>query len=332
MTSMHWRWGIAGPGGIAASFAEDMRRVDHGGITAVASRSAERAEAFANKFGIRKRYGDYRALADDPNVDIVYVATPHSRHETDTLMYIEADKHVLCEKPLALNALQARRMVEAARAAGVFLMEAMWSRFLPAYRVLVDVLGEGRIGDPLLVEADFGFRRAVVPEERHFDLALGGGALLDLGVYPVQLCSLVLGFPERVVADGVVGTTGVDEQVAAVLHHPGDRIGVVKAAIRVPLSCTARIAGTQGSIDLPAFMHCPGSLVVNGANNVEYIDTSWEGTGLRFEVDEVHRCLEAELTESPTMRFDESVAIAQTLDAIRAPLGVVYPGESRIEG
>ena len=329
MSTPQWRWGIAGPGGIASSFAEDMGRVDSGVITALASRSVERAEAFADRFEIGSRYGDYRALADDPAVDIVYIATPHSRHEADTLMYVEAGKHVLCEKPFALNARQAQRMADAARSAGVFLMEAMWSRFLPAYRVLVDVLGEGRIGDALLVEADFGFRTDVVPGNRHFDLAQGGGALLDLGIYPVQLCSLVLGIPERVVADGIVGSTGVDEVVAAVLHHPGNRLGVVKAALRAPMACTARIGGTDGVIDLPALMHCPSSITVSNMNGVECIDASWEGPGLRFEVEEVHRCLEAGLTESPSMPLDESVAIAKTLDAIRAPLGVVYPGEKR---
>ena len=176
------------------------------------------------------------------------MATPHAHHEANTLLFVEAGKHVLCEKPFALNARQAQRMADAARAQGVFCMEAMWSRFLPAYRVLVDVLGEGRIGEPLLVEADFGYRTPVVPDDRHFDLHQGGGALLDLGIYPVQLCTLVLGLPDRVSAEGVIGTTGVDEQVAAVLHHPGDRLGVVKAALQVSMACTARIAGTDGWI------------------------------------------------------------------------------------
>ena len=142
-------------------------------------------------------------------------------------------------------------MVEEARSRGLFLMEAIWSRFLPAYRSLVDVIGHGRIGEPLLVEADFGFRRPVDPDHRLFDVELGGGALLDLGIYPIQLCSLVLGPPEHVVADGVVGETGVDEVVAAVLHHPGAKLGVVKAAIRVSMTCTARISGTDG-VDRPS--------------------------------------------------------------------------------
>ena len=218
-------------------------------------------------------------------------------------------------------------MVDAARAAGVFLMEAMWSRFLPSYVALGDVLAEGRIGEPLFVEADFGFRAPVDPSERHFDLALGGGGLLDLGIYPVQLSTLVLGLPDRIVADGVLGTTGVDEQVAAVLHHPGDRMSVVKAALRVPMACAARIAGTDGWIGLPAFMHCPEWLDVGTLGTVERIDAPYDGDGLRFEVFEVHRCLEEGLTESPVMSLDESVAIAGILDTIRAQIGLVFPGE-----
>ncbi len=321
------RWGVAGPGAIATSFAQGMTMVDGGAITAVASRSIERADDYADRFGIAARYGAYEALAEDPDVDAVYVATPHAYHEANTLLFVEAGKHVVCEKPFALNARQAQRMVDAARAQGVFCMEAMWSRFLPAYRALVDILGEGRIGEPLLVEADFGYRTPVVPDDRHFDLAQGGGALLDLGIYPVQLCTLVLGLPDRVSAEGVIGTTGVDEQVAAVLHHPGDRLGVVKAALQVSMACTARIAGTDGWIQVPAFMHCPEWLEVAGAAGPERIDAGYEGEGLRFEVEEVHRCLAEGLTESPVMALDETVAIAGVLDDIRGQIGVVYPGE-----
>jgi predicted dehydrogenase len=319
------RWGVCGPGGIAARFAEAMTLVDDGEIVAVASRSVERADAYADRFGVPRRYGSYAALADDPDIDAVYVATPHARHEADTLAFVAAGRHVLCEKPLALDAGQAARMVEAARAQGVFLMEAMWSRFLPAYRALADVLADGRIGDPLLVEADFGFRMPVMPEHRLFDRALGGGALLDLGVYPLQLCSLVLGTPDRIVADGVVGSTGVDEQVAAVLHHPGGRLGVVKAGIRVSLACRARISGTDGWIDLPSFMHCPDAITVHGPGGAERIDATFDGDGLRFQIAHVHECLAAGRRESPVMSLDETLAIAATLDAIRAQVGVVYP-------
>jgi predicted dehydrogenase len=319
------RWGVAGPGKIAAQFAEGMTMVPDGTIVAVASRAIERADAFADRFGIGSRYGDYESLAADADVDAVYVATPHSRHATNAILFLGAHKHVLCEKPLAVSAHEAATMVQAARANGVFLMEAMWSRFLPAYRILVDLLGEGRIGDPLLVEGDFGFRVPVEPDHRLFARALGGGATLDLGVYPVQLCTLVLGPPERVVADGVVGSTAVDEVVAAVLHHPRDRIGVIKAAIRATLACRGRVTGTQGWIDLPAFMHRPYWLEVGGAAGTERIEAGYEGEGLRFQVMEVHECLAAGRLESEVMPLDESLVVARVLDQIRSQVGIEPP-------
>jgi predicted dehydrogenase len=324
---MTLRWGVAGPGGIATRFAEAMHLVEDSEIVAVASRTIERADAYADRFGVRARYANHDALASDPDVDIVYVATPHARHAADTIAFVEAGKHVLCEKPFALNARQARRMVDAARTRGVFLMEAMWSRFLPPYRLLCDLLGDGRIGEALLVEADFGFRMPVMPDHRLFDPGLGGGALLDLGIYPVQLCSLVLGTPDRVVADGIVGATGVDELVGAVLHHSRGALGVVKAAIRVNLACSARISGSDGWIDLPAFAHCPEWVAIGRPDGIERIDTAFEGDGLRFQIAEVHRCIADGALESSVMPLAETISIMTTLDAIRGQLGVTYPGE-----
>ncbi len=317
------RWGVIGPGGIATRFADAMASCQGGEIVAVASRSIERADAYGDRFGVARRYDDLDALAADGDVDAVYVATPHSRHEADTLLMAAAGKHVLCEKPFAVNALQARRMVEGIQRSGVFCMEAVWSRFLPAYALLGSLIAAGRIGEPLLVEADFGFRTAVEPSGRHFDRALGGGAMLDLGIYPVQLCHMVLGAPTGVVAAGSVGETGVDESVVAVLTYPDDRLGVAKASLRLPMSCTGRITGTDGHIDIPAFVHCPDHLLVGGSQP-ERIDCSWEGEGMRFEIDEVHRGLESGLTESAVMPLVDTVAIAETMDAALTQLGVTY--------
>ena len=321
------RWGVIGPGAIAVGFADAMRMVEGSEIVAVASRSKARADEYGDRFGIATRYGSYETLVEDTQVDIVYVATPQSRHEADTLALLDAGKHVLCEKPFALNGTQARRMVEAARSRGVFLMEAIWSRFLPAYRALVDVVGAGRIGEPLLVEADFGFRRAFDPEDRLFRLDLGGGGLLDLGIYPIQLCSLLLGYPEHAVAEGVLGESGVDEQVAAILRHQGGKLGVVKAALRVGMTCTARVSGSEGVIDIPALMHCPNAFTIASSAGVEHIDGSYEGNGLRFEIEEVQRRIAAGETESPMMPLDETIVLASTLDAIREQIGLVFPGE-----
>ncbi|HMK10485.1 MAG TPA: Gfo/Idh/MocA family oxidoreductase [Acidimicrobiales bacterium] len=321
-------WGIAAPGHIAAQFAEGLALVDEAEIVAVGSRSRERADAFGDRFGIPNRHGSYDELMADPDVEVVYVATPHAQHETVTLSALEAGKHVLCEKPFALNEAQAGRMADTARSRGLFAMEALWSRFLPAYRLLADLLHEGKIGEPLLVEADFGFRVPVMPEHRLFDLAQGGGALLDLGIYPLQLCSMVLGDPDHVVAEGHVGETGADEQVAAVLHHPGGRLGVVKAATRIALSNTARISGSDGWLELPAWMHRPTSVGVSTGNTVDWIEAGYEGEGLRFQAEEVHRCLASGHTESDVAPLDETIALARTMDDIRAQIGVVYAADT----
>jgi len=321
------RWGISATGHIADQFATGLAQLDDAEVVAVSSRSLERAAAFADRHGIPHHHGAAEDLAADPDVDVVYVASPHAAHERDTRLFLASGKPVLCEKPFALDRLQGGAMVAEARARGLFLMEAMWSRFLPAYGVLRDLLGEERVGEVRLVEADFGFRRDIDPDHRLFDLALGGGALLDLGIYAAQLVALVLGHPDRLVAQGHIGETGVDEQVAAVLHHPGGGLGVIKAAIRTALSCSARISGTDGWIEVPPFLHAPDHLVVGAAGATARIDTPWEGEGLRFQATEVHSCLRAGLTESPVMPLDETLALAGTLDAIRTQIGLTYPGQ-----
>jgi predicted dehydrogenase len=321
------RWGIAGTGGIAASFARAMALVDGGEMVAVASRTGERAATFAAEFGIPRAHGTYEDLAGDPEVDAVYIATPHSRHAADSILYLEAGKHVLCEKPFTLNAAQARHVFDVAERNDRFIMEALWSRFLPPYETLGRLLAEGAIGRPLLVEADFGFRSEVDPTHRHFDLAQGGGALLDLGIYPVQLSTLVFGAPDRITADGNIGSTGVDEDVAAILHHRGGELSVLKASIRTPHTCTARIAGSDGVIEIPAFMHCPDEIVLVSLAGRQVFDCGWEGEGLRFEVDEVNRCLAAGLRQSPRMPASETMLLQEILDEIRRQVGVAYPDE-----
>ena len=208
-------------------------------------------------------------------------------------------------------------------------MEAIWSRFLPSYRALRRRPRQ-RTHRPAAqqVDADFGFRVPVDPAHRLFDPHRGGGALLDLGIYPIQLCTMVLGPIEHVAAAGVLGSTQVDEQVAAVLRHEGGGLGVMKAAITVPLACSARISGAEGWIELPPFMHCPTSFTVHtpGAGP-EVVDCAFEGDGLQFEIIEVHRCVAAGLTESPTMPLAETAALAAAMDDIRSQIGLAYPGE-----
>jgi predicted dehydrogenase len=321
------RWGIAATGGIARRFATGLAETDDAETVAVASRTLERAEAFGGEFDIPHRHASYEALAADPDVDVVYVASPHSRHEVDTLLFLEAGKHVLCEKPFALNETQARRMVDTARDRGLFVMEAIWSRFLPAYELLADLLAGGVIGEVVSVDADFGIRFPFDPAHRLFDLALGGGALLDLGIYPLQLATLVLGAPREVHAVGRIGETGADDYVAAVLAHDGGGLSTIRASTQVTLACAARISGTDGVIDLPIFMHCPGSLTVTTVAGVEVHDAPIVGEGLRLQVAEVHRCVRAGELESPVIPHAETLRLAHTMDRIRDQIGVRYPGE-----
>jgi predicted dehydrogenase len=321
------RWGIAATGGIAQRFATGLTETDDAETVAVASRTQERADEFGAQFAIPRRHASYEALAEDPDVDVVYVASPHSRHEADTLLFLEAGKHVLCEKPFALNAAQAQRMVDTARERNLFVMEAIWSRFLPAYVLLGELLADGVIGEVQHVDADFAIRFPSDSSHRHFDLALGGGALLDLGIYPLQLASLVLGAPVEVHAVGRVGETGVDEVVAAVLRHASGGSATVRTAIRLSMACTARISGTEGAIDLPAFMHCPGALTVTSVEGIHVREAPIVGEGLRYQVAEVHRCVRAGELESPVIPHAETLGLAATMDEIRAQLGVRYPGE-----
>ncbi|GAA4994401.1 Gfo/Idh/MocA family oxidoreductase [Yinghuangia aomiensis] len=334
---MSFRWGIAGTGAIANGFADALGRIPDAQLAAVASRSQEKADAFGAKYGIpsTRRYPSYELLAADDSIDFVYVASPHSHHHEHTLLFLNAGRHVLCEKPFALDASQAEEMVAAARRNNRFLMEAMWSRFLPAYVKLRELVQEGRIGSVLSVEGDFG-----IPfpgddlSHRLFNPALGGGSLLDLGVYPLSLISMLLGEPDRVAASGRLGPTGVDEQIAVVCGYADGAIGIAKSSIQSWLACTARITGTSGHIELPLFMHCPDELVLHSQGTTERFnlpaarDGSSEetaGGGLHRQVQHVHEQVRVGRLESPIMPLRESVAVMRTLDAARHQIGLVYP-------
>ena len=334
---MVFRWGIAGTGTIANRFAAALGRLPDAELVAVASRRQETADEFGERFGVprRGRHGSYEQLAADDQVDLVYVAPPHTHHHRHTLLFLTAGKGVLCEKPFALDADQAAEMAQTARARGLFLMEAMWSRFLPAYVRLRELVAAGAVGELLSVEGDFGFQVPVSPTHRLFDPALGGGALLDLGVYPVSLASMLLGEPARVAAFGRLGETGVDEHVAVMTGYDSGAVAVAKASLRADLACTGRILGTEGSIELPRFMHRPDELLLHRDGGTERLplpaardpDGGEEtaGDGLHHQVRHVHGRLRAGHLESDVMPLAESVSVMRTLDAARAQIGLHYP-------
>lgn len=322
------RWGILGTGNIAHQFARGLADTPDAALVAVGSRSAETAAAFGDEFDIPRRHASYADLAADDGVDAVYVATPHPFHKDNSILLLESGKAVLCEKPFTINAAEARAVVDVARERGIFLMEAMWTRYVPAVVRARELLAEGAIGEVRMVQADFGFRAGVNPEARLFNLALGGGALLDVGIYSLSMASMVLGpTPAEVVSTAQIGETGVDEQSAMLLRYPGGELAVLSCAVRTSTPVEARIIGTEGRILLHSpFFKC-GALTVQRGGKEEHIELPLEGNGYNYEAAEVGRCLRAGLRESDVMPLDETLALMTLMDTIRAQWGLTYPME-----
>lgn len=324
MTHSSFGWGILGAGRIAARFATDLKKLPQARLAAVGSRSLDKAQAFADEHGFERAYGSYADMLADPAVDAVYVATPHPFHREHTLLCIDAGKAVLCEKPMEINAARVLDMVRAAQSKGVFLMEAMWTRFLPVIVQVRQWLAEGRIGEVRMLTVDFGFRASWDPQGRLLNPALAGGALLDVGIYVAAFASMVFGAPESVLAAAHLGETGVDEQTAMIFQYAGGQLAQLSCAVRTNTPQQAFIQGSEGSIYVPDFWHATtATLKVNGQEPVE---TTGEA-GYQFEAAEVMDCLAARKTESAVIPLDESVAIARTLETARHQIGLKYPME-----
>ena len=322
------RWGILGAGGIAGRFAAGLAVMDDARLVAVGSRSAESAAAFGDRFAIPRRHASYAALADDPEVDAIYVATPHPMHYENALLCLRAGKAVLCEKPFTINARQASDLIDEARRRGVLLMEAMWTRFLPHMVALRQAIDGGAIGELQLLKADFCFRTSVNPASRLFDPALGGGALLDVGVYNISLASWLLGTPGRIVSLAQLGATGVDEQAAMIFGYDRGQMALLATAIRTSTPSEALIAGTEGSIRVHAPWWGPSSFTISRPGREdEHVAPECAGNGYNYEAAEIGRCLREGRTESSVMPLDESLAIMRTMDQLRAEWGLRYPGE-----
>jgi predicted dehydrogenase len=322
------RWGILGTGAIAQRFATGLQALPDHRLAAVGSRSLGAAERFADTFGAVRRHASYAALVEDPTVDAVYVATPHPFHAEHSLLCLEAGKPVLCEKPFSMNAAEAEQVLAAARAHGRFVMEAMWTRFIPAITRLRELLASGLIGEARELEGSFGFFTPVNPESRLFKLELGGGALLDVGVYLVSFASMLFGEPVRVTSTARIGNTGVDEQCAAQLGYAGGQVALVSAAIRRALPNTITVRGTGGTLTLlaPFWRSTRLRIEVGGRSKLEVYPLT--GNGYNYQAAEVARCLRAGLTESPIMPLDETLAVMRTLDRIREPWGLLYPADA----
>jgi predicted dehydrogenase len=323
------RWGILATGAISRSFAHALSLIPDATLVAVGSRSQASADKFGEEFAAPNSYSSYEGVANDPDVDVVYIGTPHTLHMENTLMCLEAGKPVLVEKPFALNASQARRMIEAAREKGLFLMEAMWTRFLPAIRHLRKTLDAKQLGDVQVFQADFGFRAPYDPAGRLFNRELGGGALLDVGIYPVSFASMVFGEqPEHIQSDAFLGETGVDERFGAIFRYPGGEMATLSGTLRSNTPREAIISGSRGNM----VIHRPfwqaektTTILENEAEKV--IEHKIEGNGLKYQAIAVMENLRAGKLESEVMPLDETLAIMQTMDTIREPWGLQYPGE-----
>ena len=327
---MPTNWGILGTGTIAHLVAEDLALLPNAELTAVGSRAQERADAFGDTFDVPHRHGSYEALVANPDLDVVHVASPHSAHLEHATMALEAGCAVLCEKPLALNAEQAERLIATARRRDQFLMEAMWTRFLP---VMDDVRrlvhDEQALGDVHLLQADIGMAQSFDPTHRLFDPALGGGALLDLGVYPLAFAFDLFGPPDTVTSSAVIGETGIDEQCAAVFRYDDGTQAVWHASVRADAGRTCVLAGTGGRLHgTRAWWKGAPFELTRDDGTAETWARPYEGNGYQFEAAHVMHCLRAGRTESPRMPLDESRALLETMDALRNEWGVTYPQEA----
>lgn len=323
------RWGIIAPGWIAGQFTDAVHKHSKSRVVAVGSSSADRAQAFAARHGVERAYGSYEALVADQEIDAVYVASPHSHHHEQARLALLAGRPVLVEKAFTQNASQASDLIELARESGLLLLEAMWSRFLPHYDVVRQLIAGGAIGDVQTVIADHGQYFQLEPTHRLLNPALAGGALLDLGIYPISFTSFVLGAPEEVHATGTMTDTGVDAQVSAVLRT-GRAHGIISTTQTAASPTTASISGTAGRIEIAGPFYQPQSVLVTdhaGGTRQSAPGAIAGHEGLVYQAAHFADLLTAGATGSPLLPLEETLSIMRTLDEIRRQIGLVYPNE-----
>lgn len=320
-------WGIIATGKIAAAFAAGLKAVPDATLLGVASRSQASADRFGDTYHVPRRYASYEALVEDPDIEVIYIGTPHPVHYENTLLCLNAGKHVVCEKPLAMNGRQVRDMIDTARANRVFLMEAMWMWFIPAVRRAKTLVESGAIGTPHVLMADFGFAATFDPANRHFDPTLGGGALIDIGIYPLALALYLFGKPEKVTGKAVMGQTGVDEVMTATLEYADGKMANLTATLRAATPCEAVIAGTGGNIRLHRQFWHSEALTLDVGNSPQTIELPIEGNGYNYEAAEAMKQIRAGAVESDIMSWQASLDLMEMMDTLREQWGLVYPME-----
>jgi len=323
------RWGILGCGRIARKFASDLRLVEDAELIAVASRSKETLDSFTKDFPCKHLHNSYEGLVANDDVDVIYIATPHSHHHEHTLLCLNNNKAVLCEKAFAINSPQAKEMIDTARKKKVFLMEALWSKFLPHYKKLMELLEQKTLGDIKSVLVNFGFKTGVHSPPRLFDPALGGGTLLDIGIYNVFMTISVLGVPDSIETIMTPASTGIDEQLSVTFKYNNGAIAQMFSSFTTNLPIEAEINGSEGNITLTSRFYEPSSKIELSRQipyEREIIQVEREaGVGYQYEARHVNECLKKGLTESPVMTHADTLTLIELLDAIRMKAGIKYP-------
>lgn len=325
------KWAILGCGRIAGKFATDLQLVTDAELFAVASRDLEKAKAFAAQYPVQHIYGSYEELVRNNDIDVIYVATPHSHHHEHTLLCLRHNKAVLCEKAFAINGTQVREMVKEARNRKVFLMEAMWTKFLPHYNKVRSMIVDGKLGELQSIQVNFGFLPPQPPAQRIFDPLLGGGTLLDIGIYNVFLVQSILGKPDHIQAIMKKASTGVDEQLAVQFQYDSGAVAQLLSSFTSNLQTDANIAGNHGRIRLTSRFYEPSATIEyypERVDSMQIIPVNKEpGWGYHHQIRHVQECLRQGLTESPVMTHQDSLDLMETMDAIRGEVGLVYPAD-----
>ena len=323
-----FKWGILGPGGIARAYAKDLQLLDGHEVAAVGSRTLSNAQEFAKSFG-GTAYGSYEELVADPTVDAIYVATPHPSHKDNVISALNAGKPVLCEKPFAVNAHEAREMVAAAERNGVALMEAMWARFLPHYAHVREIIASGVLGQILTVQADHGQRLADRNIPRLIEPSLAGGALLDLGIYPVSFAHMILGNPSKITASAVLTEKGVDAQTSMIFDYGDGAQAILTTTMIEQTPCRAVVAGVNGWLEIDRTFYNPTSMrVVLFDGSVTQYPHTYTGHGLREQAEAFKKLVQSGKNQSEILTWKDTVDIMGTLDAVRSQIGLRYPFEN----
>jgi len=324
----HFSWGILGPGGIARAFAKDLILLKGHTIGAVGSRSIDNAKGFAKDFG-GTAYGSYEELVKDPTIDAIYVATPHPAHHDNVILALNEGKPVLCEKPFAVNAGEAQAMVDAAAKNKVALMEAMWARFLPHYAKVREIIASGVLGPILSIHADHGQRLADQNIPRLVEPHLAGGALLDLGIYPISLAHMILGNPASITSSAIMTNKGVDAQTSMIFTYQSGAQSVLTTTMIEQTPCRAVVAGLHGWLEIDRTFYNPASMrvVLNDGTVTQYPNT-YTGHGLREQAESFKQLVQSGKVQSEILSWQDTIDIMKTIDAVREQIGLKYPFES----